>query len=93
MEKRIWTGRSGRLYLELTEEQITLICTSGGNDAAVAEVCGEKGIRQQLDAIPSKEKTAALRGFGDWDDFSGEAENNERLLWVAAWDIFDETEV
>ena len=93
MEKRIWTGRSGRLYLELTEEQVVLICTSGSNDAAVAEVAREGYVGKQLDVIPDRMKIAELLETGIWDDFSDEGENNERLLWLAAWDIFDEMEV
>ena len=79
-----------RFELRLPGAAVNDIAQSGSNDEAVAlwasKVCNEWPERATPDAI-----RAELKEYGAWDEteLADDAENWERLLWIAAHNIVD----
>lgn len=83
-------------YFELTLfiEQVGAIAQSGPNDVAVAKVLQDDNIIIQLAKISDESLIKVLIEYGCWDDIElqNRSENEARIVWIAAWDIFDSLE-
>lgn len=81
-----------RFEIELTKAQVTSVCTSGSNDAAVEILINVPKVRRQLNKIDPDAIRAELREYGAWDDdeLADDDENRRRIIWLAAWNIYDD---
>lgn len=82
--------------LRLPGEAVEEIAQSGANDAAVshwAPLIAEQVTKDNFPNRPTPEKIRAeLKEHGAWntEELANDAKNWERLVWLAAWDIFEE---
>lgn len=79
---------------ELTKEDVDQCAHTGENDGDVRSVSQHAYITEQLDRIGEAAIRAELKKHGVWspDDLSNGAENRLRIIWIAAWDILEETD-
>lgn len=77
--------------IELPICVIDQICHSGSNDIAVAECMQIPEVKAELSEIDPEALRKELDQYGTWDNtqLQDHEANLERILWVAAWDIFD----
>jgi hypothetical protein len=89
-----WTSSSGEIELQIPRRSVKLICQSGQNDAAVEDLRLRPMMRDQLFKIDSQVLGKVLKEQGDWDteELADRVENERRVLWIAAWDIFENPE-
>lgn len=82
------------IELELTEEVVNLICHSGDNTEDVKRCLELPEIAEQINKLDPKKIATELKEYGAWDDneLQNEQDNKERILWVGAWNIFDESD-
>ena len=70
----------------LSAQQISAICTSGCNDEAVKECYEDLNIKIDIDW----NTTSFLIGLGFPEtDLDSQRHRNECLIWVAAWNRFE----
>lgn len=89
-------GSSSVIDLALKGCDILDIAQSGDNGPACERVKSEKYVRHQLDKISDEEIRSVLEESGaDWseEDLQDRNENETRLLWIAAWNAFDDEEI
>jgi hypothetical protein len=84
---------SGRIELEMSLDQAQTASHQGRCDEDVEALCREPGIRAQLDAIDPQLLIAELLEYGAWetDELQDHETNLQRLLWLAAGDIIEES--
>ena len=82
-----WTDSSGYLEINLTQDQIDSICQSGSNDAAVAAA--------DKTTLEPNSVRQVLREYGVWSikELTNDADNLDRVFWIAAWDCFESPEL
>ena len=94
MEKLHWySSSSGRIELRMTMEQARSASHQGKCDEDVLTLSKVPEIRVQLDAIKPCDLSEELRGYGAWDkeELADYTQNLQRILWLAAGDIVDNT--
>lgn len=92
--KKYWfTTGSGRIELRMTMAQAQSASHPGPCDSDVMELSKVPAIAEQLNAIDPKLLASELREHGAWDEdeLANHAENIQRLLWIAASDIVEES--
>ena len=80
-----WFSESGRLELEIPMEAIKDIAQQGSNDEAVRFWLPKIDFSNYTEEL----LTAELSWYGMYDSDSRQ-HMEERLLWVAAWDLAQE---
>lgn len=78
------------LEIKLTRECIRNIAQSGDNEAACRHWV--HCLRPRLDGIEPDTLRAVLRTYGAWDaeELRDNEMNRVRVLWIAAWQCFEE---
>lgn len=92
-DNRYFSTSSGRIELAMTLEQAQSASHQGQCDDDVRALSAEPAIAAQLEAINPQLLIDELREWGAWDDeeLADHDQNLQRLLWLAAWDIFEES--
>jgi hypothetical protein len=87
-----WSSGCGRLELSLTLAQARSGAHSGSCDAGVLALSQEPAIAAQVGAWDRTLLRDVLREYGAWDDaeLADDAQNVQRMLWIACGDIVDE---
>lgn len=82
---------SGDIEIPITGKLLKEICTSGSNDAAVEKACKNRRVRKKLDQYTNEELAEELSDYGAWDkeELKDRKNNEARIVWVLAWDVFD----
>jgi hypothetical protein len=80
-----------RFEIELTRKQAAAASHSGACDDDVAALLLIPRIKRQLAAIPDDILAAELQEYGAWDEteLSSRADNEARIVWIAAGDIME----
>lgn len=85
-----------RFELRISGEAVTDICHSGSNDEAVdywKDKVMEQVITDDFANKPTPDTIRAeLKEYGAWDgkELADDELNWQRLVWIAAWNIFDD---
>ena len=82
-----WSSSSGRVELEIPVEAVEDIAQSGRNDEAVSFWLPKIDFSSYTEEVLNAE----LYEYG-LDDSDSRQHIEERLLWIAAWDIAEEAE-
>lgn len=93
METKHWyTSGSGLVEIEMTAEQAASASHPGPCDADVAVLVADPVIAAQLDRIGPDAIRKELAEHGAWDDaeLADDAQNRQRIVWIAANDITEE---
>jgi uncharacterized protein YegL len=88
---RVWTGTY--LSLTLTGRCIDQCSASGSVDADVAFWAPVVFLMNDNQGIMPESIRKELKEFGAWDEkeLMGERENEQRIVWIAACDLKEET--
>jgi hypothetical protein len=92
--KLYWASGNG-LEFRIPGEAILDIAQSGRNDEAVAAWVDAVRDQAERDNFPNGPTPDSIRRelaeYGAWDDeeLADDEQNWHRLLWIAAWDVFD----
>jgi hypothetical protein len=80
-----------RFEIELTRKQAAGASHSGACDDDVAALLTIPKVRRQLKKIPDEVLAAELQEYGAWDEteLSSRADNEARIVWIAAGDILE----
>lgn len=91
MPTQHWCTGSGRINLEMTQEQAESCSHSGSCDDDVAALSREPGIAKQLGEMDRALLASELEEYGAWDEteLADHDQNLQRVLWLAAGDIAD----
>lgn len=87
---KTYFAQFNRFEIELTDEAVREICHPGDNEPAIlAHLASAIFHRATPDTI-----RAELAEYGAWDDEElGDDERNKiRIVWQAAWDIYESDE-
>jgi hypothetical protein len=86
-----WTSGSGVIELEMTMEQARSCTHPGPCDVDVLRLSADPGMARQLAAIKADVLRQVLSEYGAWsaEDLADHHANLQRILWIAAGDIFD----
>lgn len=89
-----WTSSSGRLYLRLTEEQVSTGHHSGDCQADVEAIAQDESLAPQLTQWSPDDLRLELREYGAWSDeeLADPKMNLTRMLWIACGDCADDPE-
>ena len=81
-----------RFEIQMTKAQAESCSHSGSCDDDVSALSRVPSIRRQLDKIESDSIRAELKEYGAWDstELADDAQNRQRILWIAAGNIADE---
>lgn len=92
-DKHWWASGCGRIELRVPQAVLDDVCHPGPNDAAVLVASQQADLRDQLENLNPLTVRSVLRDYGAWDEqeLQDHKQNIQRLLWIAAWDLFDET--
>jgi hypothetical protein len=93
-EELLWfTSSSGRIEIQMTLEQAQSASHQGKCDEDVEALAKEPAIKAQLDAIDATTLRGELQEYGSWDEteLSDHDQNLQRILWLAAGDIVEES--
>ena len=84
-----WTTSSGSIELNITKDQAARAAHMGQCDADVFALSQEPVIRRQLAKLDQDQVRDELRQWGSWDEteLEDDAQNLQRLLWLACCDI------
>ena len=84
-----WTTSSGSIELNITKAQAARAAHMGQCDADVFALSQEPVIRRQLAKLDQDQVRDELRQWGSWDEteLEDDAQNLQRLLWLACCDI------
>ncbi len=84
---------SGRIELQMTKAQAASASHQGSCDESVLALSREPRIARQLAKIDPDILRLELAEYGGWDeeDLADHEQNLQRLLWIAAGDIKDES--
>lgn len=91
---KLWfTSSSGRIELQMTLEQARSASHQGACDDDVDALSRVPEIATQLAAIDPTILRAELREYGAWDgqELADHDQNLQRLLWLAAGDISEQS--
>ena len=82
-----------RFEIKLTKRQAESASHQGQCDEDVAALLGMKSIARQLDTIDTDDIREELAEHGAWDEdeLADDAANRERIIWIAAGNIVDES--
>jgi len=88
-----YSSSSGKIELKLTLAQAEAMSHQGQCDRDVAEGRKIPSIRRQLAKIDPALLRAELKEYGAWDEteLADHDANLDRLLWLAAGDIVEES--
>jgi hypothetical protein len=75
--------------IEMTQKQAISASHQGPCDLDVKALLHIPAIKKQLARIPDDVLAAELYDYTDWD-VSNRAENEERIIWIAAGDITED---
>ena len=80
-----------RFEIKMAMRQAESASHSGSCDDDVAALVRVPAIRRQLDKIGPDKLAAELKEYGAWDadELSDNAANRERIVWIAAGDIVE----
>ena len=86
----MWATFDG-FEIEMTTRQADNASHAGSCDADVAALLQVPKIRRQLAKISDAQLVAQLSEYGVWDDaeLQNRADNEARIVWIAAGDIRD----
>ena len=86
-----FTTTSGRIELQLTQDDVDKGYHQGACDNDIAELRRAPRIAAQLDAIDPALLRSELKEWGVWDaeQLADHDENQSRILWLACGDLFD----
>jgi hypothetical protein len=78
-----------RFEIEMTKKQALSAAHPGPCDNDVMALLRLPSIKRQLKRIPDSVLQEELREYGAWDEkqLSNRADNEERIVWIAAGDI------
>jgi len=82
-----------RFEIEMSMDQALSVSVPGQDaENAVNEVLRDPKIIAQLDAIGFASIRDELREYGAWDDdeLADDADNQQRIIWIAGGDIRDD---
>lgn len=87
-----WASSSGKIELNITKRQAAMASHPGDCYHEVMELSQVPAIRRQLNKVDPEALRQELIGYGAWDDteLANNADNLQRLLWLAAGDITEE---
>lgn len=93
IDGRWWTSSSGEIEIYISTSSAADINTPGESLPEVQELAAQPYIRFQLKDISQDTIREVLEGYGAWDDaeLMDKEKNIERLLWIAACDIAEES--
>ena len=82
-----------RFQITMTKEQARGASHPGPCDDDVKALLTVPAIRRQFTRIPAEAIKAELSEYGTWDDveLSDEQANQERIIWIAAGNIREES--
>ena len=82
---------SGTIEIPITGKLIKEICTLGSNDAAVEKACEHWRVKEKLAQYTDEELAEELSEYGAWDEdeLKSRTDNEARIVWSLAWDVFD----
>lgn len=99
--KALYWASCNNLQLLVPGQAVLDICRSGSNDAAVADHLDE--VQRLADDLYQDDLTnpwrptaenirRELKEYGAWDDseLTDDKQNWSRLLWIAAWNIYED---
>ena len=88
-----YTSSNGRIELRMTLEQASSASHRGQCDDDVEALSREPEIAAQLAAIKPEDLRAELAEYGAWDadELADHEQNLQRILWLAAVDIVEES--
>lgn len=86
-----FTTSSGRIELQLTQDDVDTGYHQGACDSDIADLRRVPRIAAQLDAIDPALLRSELKEYGAWDadDLADHDANQSRILWLACGDLFD----
>lgn len=86
------TAQFNRFELELKEEDVDRCSHPGGCDDDVYSVPQHGYVIEQLERISKEALRAELKEYGSWDsgELADDAQNRQRIVWLAAGDIQEE---
>lgn len=81
-----------RFSISMTKVQAESASHPGQCDSDVAQLLKVPAIRRQLSKIGDSDLVGELQGYGAWSDeeLSNRADNEARIIWIAAGDITEE---
>ena len=81
----------GTIEIPITGKLIKEICTSGSNDGAVEKACKHWRVKEKLAQYTDEELAEELSEYGAWDEdeLKSRKDNEARIVWALAWDVFD----
>ena len=82
-----------RFSIEMTMRQAESASHPGNCDDDVAQLLEDRRIVRQLDKISAEKIRDELREYGAWDadELADDDANRERIVWIAAGDIVEES--
>ena len=82
---------SGTIEIPITGKLIKEICTIESNDAAVEKACKHWRVKEKLAKYTDEELAEELSEYGalDEDELKNRKDNEARIVWSLAWDVFD----
>ena len=86
-----WVSSCGRVELNISRDQAARGYHSGDCAADIAALMQESEISGQLLALDPPLVAGILQEYGGWTpaELSNDADNLERLLWIACGDLID----
>ena len=80
-----------RFSIQMTMRQAMFASHAGSCDKEVATLASFAEIRRQLDKIGPDKLAAELKEYGAWDsdELADDDANRERIVWIAAGDIVE----
>lgn len=86
-----FTTSSGRIELQLTQDDVDMGYHSGSCDESIAELRRAPHIAAQLNDIDAETLRQELKEYGAWDadELADHDANQSRILWLACGDLFD----
>jgi hypothetical protein len=86
-----FTSSHGTIEIQMTMAQAESASHQGQCDDDVLALSNNRKIRAQLERIDPKILRDELREYGAWDDqeLADHGQNLQRILWIAAGDIVE----
>lgn len=81
-----------RFEIQLTKKQAASTSHSGDCEPEVLELLQLPAVKRQLKKINSEDLAAELKEYGAWneEELADRAENEKRIIWIAACNITEE---